>query len=905
MLRRRASRPATIAVVVMLVVAAIGAIVTAPREYPVTAFLLAPLGAAIVFGRRVTTVVAVLATIAGTFYAIADDHYHGAALWFRLFFLVAASIAIVALTAVREHREEEFVTEQTRLRDWSEQRYRTLVEATSAIVSSIDANGRFLGRLPAWEAYTGQTWPDYADTGWLEAVHPKDRESFISAWTAAFAAGLSHEATCRLWNAATGDYRYINARAVPIIENGVVREWMGTITDVHDRAEALLRASADAQLRTAVLQSLQDGVFVTASDGRIIDVNDAWPRLFGFTRDEVLGTVPPYAWWPDPDALPRQQTAFDGMIAIARGEVDSGEFEVSFRHKDGHFFRVVIAMSAIRDGDQVDLLVGTVKDVTLHAAAEARLRVIAGITERLSSANELSEIGYAALAELLPQLDCPHGGFFVLDQEPPALCRVAEVGLSLGAMERWARLPLDLPAPAVDVFHSGETLIIVEQSEFAARYPGLADYVRHLGWHTTVNVPLIKGDAVLGVMFLAFDETHPLSADDLALLHAIGPILAQALDRARLFEFQRSVASTLQRAMLSPQPFALADIAVAARYVPAIAELSVGGDWYDVVPLDNERVAIAVGDIVGRGINAAAVMGQLRSALSAVARTTDSAIEAVARLDRFAHDIEGAKATTLLYGIVDPVAGTLRYTSAGHPPALIVSPNGTARFLEGGRGWPLAVADPDRPRPEAVAELTPGSTILLYTDGLVERRNERLEDGLARLACSAASRADLPVEQLCDEILDELLGTGHSDDVALVALRMISPAAPSFTCRVPATAAELAHVRRELRDWLVEQQLPESVRDDMLLAVGEACSNAVEHAYTGAARDSVVVEGFRSREQVVFTVRDYGAWRPLVMNPERNRGLRLITEVTDDLKISSARDRGTRVEMRRSVVPPD
>ena len=100
MLRRRASRPATIAVVVMLVVAAIGAIVTAPREYPVTAFLLAPLGAAIVFGRRVTTVVAVLATVAGTFYAIADDHYHGAALWFRLFFLVAASIAIVALTAV-------------------------------------------------------------------------------------------------------------------------------------------------------------------------------------------------------------------------------------------------------------------------------------------------------------------------------------------------------------------------------------------------------------------------------------------------------------------------------------------------------------------------------------------------------------------------------------------------------------------------------------------------------------------------------------------------------------------------------------------------------------------------------------------------------------------------------------
>jgi PAS domain S-box-containing protein len=904
MLRRRASRPATIAVAIMLAIAAIGAIVTAPREYPVTAFLLAPLGAAIVFGRRVTAVVAVLATIAGAFFTIIDDHYHGSALWFRLFFLVAASIAIVALTAVREHREEELVTEQTQLRDRSEQRYRSLVEATSAIVSSIDADGRFLGPLPAWEAYTGQTWPDYAGISWLDAVHPDDREPFLTEWTAAFASGVAHESTCRLWNAATGSYRFVNARGVPIIENGGVREWVGTITDVHDRTDAILRAAADAQLRTAVLQSLQDGVFVTARDGRIIDVNDAWPRLFGFTRDEVLGTIPPYAWWPDPGALPRQQEAFDGMTAVARGEAESGEFEVSFRHKDGHSFRVLIAMSAIRDGDRVDLLVGTVKDITLHAAAEARLRVIAGITERLSSANELSEIGHAALAELLPQLECPHGGFFVLDQDPAALCLVADVGLSAGTMERWSRLPLDLPAPAIDVFHSGETLIIVDQDDFAARYPGLANYVRNLGWHSTVNLPLVKGETVLGVLFLAFDERHPLSADDLALLHAIGPILAQALDRARLFEFQRSVASTLQRAMLSSQPFGLADIAVAARYVPAVAELSVGGDWYDVVPLDNERVAIAVGDIVGRGINAAAVMGQLRSALSAVARTTDSAVEAVARLDRFAHDIDGAKATTLLYGIVDPVAGTLRYTSAGHPPALVIAPNGTAHFLDGGRGWPLAVADPDRPRPEAVAELEPGSTILLYTDGLVERRNERLEDGLARLACSAASRAELPVEQLCDELLDELLGAGHSDDVALVALRMMSPTASSFTCRVPATADELAHVRRELREWLVEQELPASIRDDMLLAVGEACSNAVEHAYTGAARDSVVIEGFRSREQLVFTVRDYGAWRPLVINPERNRGLRLITEVTDDVKISSARDRGTRVEMRRSVHPP-
>ena len=202
--------------------------------------------------------------------------------------------------------------------------------------------------------------------------------------------------------------------------------------------------------------------------------------------------------------------------------------------------------------------------------------------------------------------------------------------------------------------------------------------------------------------------------------------------------------------MLTAQPVASAELAVAARYVPAVAELEVGGDWYDVVPLDERRVAVAVGDIVGRGITAAAVMGQLRSALSAVARTTDSAVEAVASLDRFAHRIEGAKATTLLYGIVDPAAGTLRYTSAGHPPALVIDVDGNARFLEDARGWPLAVTDPSRVRPEAVATVAPGSTIVLYTDGLIERRTEHLEDGLAatrvrsKRARAPARRADVP-----------------------------------------------------------------------------------------------------------------------------------------------------------------
>jgi PAS domain S-box-containing protein len=903
MLLRRAERPAALAVAVILAIAAVGAIVTAPGEYPVTAFLLAPLAAAIVANQRVTAVVAVLATIAGAVVAIGGSHYEGAALWFRLAFLGLASFTIVALTAARQSRHEQTASQQELLRRRSEQRYRSLVEATSAIVWRVTPDGRFAERQPAWEHYTGQPWPEYAGHGWLRSVHPEDRERFVAAWLAARADRRVDETDCRLWNHATNAYRFVVARGVPIVDAGVVREWIGTVTDVHDRTEAILRAAEDAQLRTAVLQSLQDGVFVASATGCIIDVNDAWPRLFGRTRDEVLGMAPPYEWWPDPDSHPDEAATIQPMRDIGSNGSDSGEFEVVFRHADGHFFPALVTISTIPDDHGgIAMHVGTVKDMSRHAAAEARLRLIASLTARLGSANELDEVGAAALAELMPHFGCSRGIVFVVEHEPPSLALAAASGFAPRAQHRWSRLPIDLPAPAVDALHSHEMLLMVDQEEFFDRYPGLADYIRRLGYHTTLNLPLIKGDVVLGVLFLAFDRRRPFSSDETELLSTIGPIVAQALDRAGLFEFQRSVASTLQRAILNSLPDAPADIAVAARYVPAVAELSVGGDWYDVVALDDARVAVAVGDIVGRGINAAAVMGQLRSALSALARTTDSAVEAVARLDRFAHGIDGAKATTLLYGIVDAATGTLRYTSAGHPPALVVDRDGTAHFLDGGRGWPLAVAEPARPRPEAVATLTPGSTILLYTDGLIERRNERLEDGLRRLAQAAASRAALPVEQLCDELLDELVGDAHADDVALVALRLAVPASRSFTCRIPAEAPALARVRRELRAWLSAQELPDALQDDMLLAVGEACSNAVEHAYTSSDRDTVVVEGFRDEDELVFTVRDYGSWRPLVPNPERNRGLRLINEVTDDVSISSVRDGGTRVEMRRSVM---
>jgi anti-sigma regulatory factor (Ser/Thr protein kinase) len=295
-------------------------------------------------------------------------------------------------------------------------------------------------------------------------------------------------------------------------------------------------------------------------------------------------------------------------------------------------------------------------------------------------------------------------------------------------------------------------------------------------------------------------------------------------------------------------------------------------------------------------------MGQLRSALHAVAHTTASASEAVVSLDRFALEVAGAKAATLVYAIVDPHARTVTYTSAGHPPPLVIEPSGATRFLEGARSWPLAVTAPARAREEAVETLSEGATLVCYTDGLIERRGEHLGTGLERLAECASQMADLPVEDLCDQLLLTLVGAGeHADDVGLVVLRFATAEAAAYSCRIAASPDELVTMRQSLRDWLNRHGVEDPARDDILLAVGEACTNSIEHAYDDHVPGIVLIDGHRGADDVVLTVRDHGAWRARPPDPRRNRGLRLINAVMDDVAVSSPGDGGTRVRMRRRV----
>ncbi len=211
----------------------------------------------------------------------------------------------------------------------------------------------------------------------------------------------------------------------------------------------------------------------------------------------------------------------------------------------------------------------------------------------------------------------------------------------------------------------------------------------------------------------------------------------------------------------------------AVRYQPAVSALNVCGDWYDLVDLPGARVAVAVGDVVGHGLAAACVMGQLRSALSAAVRATPGPARALDVLGLYARSLDGAESTTAVAAVIDWGTGLITYSSAGHPPAALLHPDGTVRFLDQATDPPLGARPEHRPRPSATTAFTPGGTLVLYTDGLVERRREDIDVGLSRLARSLSRHGAADPETLADALLAELIPEGGAtDDTALVVLRL-------------------------------------------------------------------------------------------------------------------------------------
>lgn len=256
-----------------------------------------------------------------------------------------------------------------------------------------------------------------------------------------------------------------------------------------------------------------------------------------------------------------------------------------------------------------------------------------------------------------------------------------------------------------------------------------------------------------------------------------------ATSRARLSEeerrLERQIAVRLQEELLRGRSLEHPQVSIAARYEAGSDALLVGGDWYDVFDLPDGKVGLTVGDVVGHGLEATASMGRLRTAMTALAPHTESPGRLLSDLDRFAHAYSENPYATAAYALLDPGTGLLRYASAGHPPMLVVEPDGTTRWLVEGRSSPL-VEDVISHRPEASTTLSPGALLIGYTDGLIERRGESLQTGLDRLEAAAATMHRQSEEEICDLLFERLgVGVKRNDDIAVVVLRYAPSPVPA------------------------------------------------------------------------------------------------------------------------------
>ncbi len=321
-------------------------------------------------------------------------------------------------------------------------------------------------------------------------------------------------------------------------------------------------------------------------------------------------------------------------------------------------------------------------------------------------------------------------------------------------------------------------------------YPEARDLVGHDEQRAFAFVPVVVGRRVFAVTVLAWDKPVPLATDDRLFIETVASQCGQALDRAQRYEAERTIAETLQRSVLPETLPAMEGATVAARYLPGTAAMDVGGDWFDTIPLADGRLGFVVGDVVGKGVQAASTMAQLRNGMRALTLDSSDPGTIVTKLNRLLDGYTDAPFATLAFVTVDPLTYDATLISAGHLPPLVLAPGGEPHMLEGSRGLPLGV-DPDTRYEPWSTTLEPGSVIVLYTDGLVERRDRSLDEGL-RLLVEAARDASFDPEQIVDLLIDRLIGgDDRGDDVAVLAVALDRAPLGSFAVRLPADRESL------------------------------------------------------------------------------------------------------------------
>ncbi|MDG4767136.1 SpoIIE family protein phosphatase [Solwaraspora sp. WMMD406] len=381
---------------------------------------------------------------------------------------------------------------------------------------------------------------------------------------------------------------------------------------------------------------------------------------------------------------------------------------------------------------------------------------------------------------------------------------------------------------------------------------------------------------------------------DEAALAEFSRMVGLRLGNARLYEAEHRIATTLQHSLLPQTLPRLPGVMLASRYLPGNAEADVGGDWYDVVEVGDGQLVAVIGDVVGKGVPAAATMGQLRNALRAYLLEGFAPGEALTRLNRLVTSTSQRSLATVICLWFDPPTGELRYASAGHPPPVVVHGDRAEPLHSRALGPPIG-AIAGSTYPTVTDRLTVGTRLLCYTDGLVEDRSQGIDIGLDQVRADALAGGE-HVEDLADRLLLRVARRPRRDDIAVLLLEATD--LDRLTLRLPAEATKLALLRRRLEDFFTAHGIADNDQFDLTVAISEAAANAIEHPVTPTETDIWVEVGIDG-DELTATVRDSGGWRTATDAGFRGRGLALI-EALAELRID--RDaQGSRVTLRRRL----
>ncbi|TFV48924.1 GAF domain-containing protein [Blastococcus sp. TF02A-35] len=609
-------------------------------------------------------------------------------------------------------------------------------------------------------------------------LHPDDRERTLGALQAAADTVGEYDAEFRIV-LPSGETRWIRGRGRAVAgDGGTAVRLLGAGYDTTPQRQEDVRIAR-------LLEAMKAAFFSLDREWRFSYVNAEAERVLGASREDLLGGV---VWDLFPAAVGSDfERSYRAAVSTGRQQM----FEA-------HYPAPLDAWFEVRAWPTPDGLSVSFLDVTERRAAEeqarrstARLSLVAQTTSAMSvslGSVAAEEQALQRVAELL----VPELGDWVIISLVDEDGRMRDVASwhttpsMRAAVARYAALrlaSLQPGAPVLRALASGQVFVIPDVAEAVGRtLPAgeVRDAFRELAPRSALTLPLAARGRTLGALSVYRSADRPVPDDeDVSTAHDVAGRMALALDNARLYREQRQLAEGLQRSMLTapPQPD---HTEIVVRYHPAMAAAQVGGDWYDAFLQPSGATMLVIGDVVGHDTEAAAAMGQLRGILRGVAyRDGIGPARVLGELDAA---VDGLGMGTLATAAIVRVEQTdeeraagltrLRWSNAGHPPPMVVHPDGRVEELSGERAELMLGVDPAARRTETETTVARGSTVLLYTDGLVEGRDLSLDEGTERLATALRELAGLPLAELCDALLARLRPEGLQDDVALVALRL-------------------------------------------------------------------------------------------------------------------------------------